>query len=186
MYGIPFDQLSTSQMMAYIAKAKNAALQMAINRGIATKMDELAFREASPANDIGQPVGGGYTNETYITGAAVINTWTSVFDTAVVPTVGQQSILVFYKITDESTNPACASVRFRLGATGGTTLGWLPVEQFFNIQRTPEVWLSEPIVYGPSQRPFIEFYPRAAVAVGERLGFGCFVAEVVGPNVSIN
>lgn len=186
MFGIPFDQLSEMQMTAYIQKAKNAALKMAIDRKIATLMKELTFREASPANDLGQPVGGGYTNETYITGAAVVNTWTSVFDTAVVPTISQQAIIVIYKITNEDPAPAAAAVRFRLGGTGATTLGWVPIEQFINVQRTPEVWLSEPIVYGPGQRPFIEFYPRAAVAVGERLGFGCFVAENIGPSVSTN
>lgn len=186
MFGIPFDQLSHEEMKAYVEQAKAAALTMAMSRRIATTMEELTFREASPATDLGQPVGTGYTNENYITGAAVINTWTSVFDTAAIPTISQQSILVIYKITDESPAPACAGVRFRLGATGATTLGWVQTAQFFNVQQTPELWLSEPIVYGPGQRPFIEFYPRAAVPVGEPLAFGCFVAEVLGPAVSVN
>lgn len=183
-FAIPVQQLSTQQITEYVKKAKRAALQRAMKLGIASSMDELVFREASPATDLGAPAGTGYTNETYITGAAVINTWTSVFLTAAVPTISQRAILVFYKITDEDPAPACAGVRFRLGPTGATTLGWFPIEQFINVSWTPEVWLSEPVVYGPSERPFIEFYPRAAVAVGERLGFGCFVAEPAGEAVS--
>lgn len=183
-FAIPVQQLSVDQITAYIKKAKRAALERAMKLGIASSLAELVFREASPATDLGVPAGTGYTNETYITGVAVINTWTSVFLTAAVPTVSNRAILVFYKITDEDVAPACAAVRFRLGPTGATTLGWFPIEQFINVSWTPEVWLSEPIVYGPNERPFIEFYPRAAVAVGERVGFGCFVAEPAGEAVS--
>lgn len=183
-YAIPADELSLAKMEGYRTKAKAAALQMAKGLGLATVMEELVFREAYPLTDLGQPAATGYTNETYITGVAVAVTWTSVFDTAVVPTIGNRKILAFYKITDETVPAACAAVRFRLGPTGATTLAWFQIEQFINIKLTPEVWLSEPVVYGPSERPFIEFYPRVAVAVGERVGFGCFVAEPLGEAIS--
>ena len=138
-----------------------------------------------PQTDLGQPALSGYLQESYITGAAVINTWTSVYNSALVPLVPVNTILVFYKITDESPTPAASMVRFRLGPTGATTMGVVSLEQFINIKLTPEVFLSKPIVYGPNDRPFIEFYPRAAVpATGERLGFGCYVAELGGSNVS--
>ena len=98
--------------------------------------------------------------------------------------LGNNQVAAFYKITDEDAAPACSAVRFRQGRGGATTLGWFPIEQFINVKLTPEVYLSEPVVYGPTEFLFIEFYPRAAVAVGERLGFGCFIAEPAGGNIS--
>jgi hypothetical protein len=171
-------------MEGYRQKAKQAALQRAQQLKLATAMDELVFREAFPGTDFG--VGAtGYTNETYLTGAAVINTWTSVYDTALVPQLGNNKIAVFYKITCEDVPNPVSAVRFRLGATGATALGWFQIEQFVNVKLTPEVYLSEPIVYNPSQWLFIEFYPMVAVpAAGYRLGFGCFIAEPVGEQLS--
>lgn len=186
MYAIPEQQLSEEAKRNFVVKCKQAAFKRAKSLGLVSSMNELTFREVSPHNDLGNPAGTGYTNETYITGAALINTWTSVFDTLAVPTVPNRAIIAFYKIMDEDANPACAAVRYRLGPTGATTLGWFPIEQFINCGWTPEVWLSDPIVYGPNERPFIEFYPRAAVAVGERLQFGAFIAEPLGEAVSVN
>lgn len=184
-YPIPEQQLSPASKEMFVKRCRAAALKRAKALGLVSQMNELTFRELAPGTDLSNPAGTGWTNETYITGAAVINTWTSVFDTAAVPTVPQRAIIVFYKITNEDPNPAAAAVRFRLGPTGATTLGWFPIEQI-NIAWTPEIWLSDPIVYGPNERPFIEFYPRAAVAVGERLGFGAFIAEPLGEAVSVN
>lgn len=186
MYAIPAQQLDPTTMEMFVKRCKNAAFKRALKLGLVSKQSELTFREVAPGTDLSNPAGTGYTNETYITGAAVVNTWTSVFDTLAVPTVPRRSIIVFYKIMNEEAAPACSAVRFRLGPTGATTLGWVHIEQFINIGWTPEVWLSEPIVYGPDERPFIEFYPRAAVAVGERLQFGAFIAEPLGEAVSTN
>jgi len=184
-YAIPVDELSLSKIEGYRRATKEAILLRARKLSIATTMEELVFHEAYPHTDLGVPAGTGYTNETYITGAAVINTWTSVFDTAVVPQLANNKIIGFYKITDENAAPACSAVRFRIGPTGATTLAWFQVEQFIDVKLTPEVYLSEPVIYNPSQWPFIEFYPRAAVpAAGERLAFGCFVAEPVGGSIS--
>lgn len=183
-FAIPVEELSIAKIEGYRRKAKDAALERAIKLKLASTMEELVFREAFPHTDFFSAVGNGYTNEAYITGAAVINTWTSVFDTAVVPQLGNNKIAIFYKIVDMDAAPACAAVRFRLGGTGTTALGWFHVEQFINVKMTPEVYLSEPVVYSPGQWLFIEFYPIAAVAVGERLGFGCFIAEPVGEQLS--
>jgi len=184
-YGIPVDEILVAKLETYRAKAKSAALKRAMELGIVTKMEQLVFHEAFPGTDLSQPVGAGYTNEAYLTGAAVINTWTSVYDTAVIPQLGNRQIAVFYKIADWTAIPACTAVRFRLGPTGATTLGWFHIEQFINVKLTPEVYLSEPIVYSPSEFLFIEFYPMAAVpAAGEQLGFGCFIAEPTGQAIS--
>jgi hypothetical protein len=183
-YAIPVDELSLSKIEQFRTNAQAAAFAMAQKLGLVSNINQLIFREALPATDLGQPVGTGYGAETYITGPAVINTWTSVYNTAAVPTIPRRTIVVFYKITDEAVAPAAAAVRFREGATGASTKGIISLEQFINIKLTAEVYLSTPIVYGPDERPFIEFYPRAAVAAGERLGFGCFIAEPSGGNVS--
>lgn len=183
-FAIPVDELSLSKIEQFRINAQNAAFARALKLGLVTKIEELIFREALPATDLGQPVGTGYANETYITGAAAINTWTSVYNTLAVPTVPNRTILVFYKITDEAVAPAAAAVRFMLGVNAATTIAIISLEQFINIKLTPEVYLSQPVVYGPNERPNIQFYPRAAVAAGERLGFGCFIAEPSGGNVS--
>lgn len=183
-YAIPVDELSLSKIELYRKAAKEAAIKRALDLKLVADRTELVFKECAPGTDLTNPAGTGYTNETYITGAAVINTWTSVFDTAAVPQLANNQIAVFYKITDETVPAACSAVRFRLGPTGTSTLGWFHIEQFLNIKLTPEVYLSEPIVYGPSQWLFIEFYPRIAVAVGERIAFGCFIAEPLGGSIS--
>jgi hypothetical protein len=185
MYAIPVDELSIARIENFRSQAKQAALARAMKLGFVSEMNQLVFHEAFPHTDLGQQVGAGYTNEAYLTGAAVINTWTSVFDTGVVPALGNRQIAVFYKIADWTVAPACTAVRFRLGPTGATTLGWVHIEQFINVKLTPEVYLSEPVVYGPTDALFIEFYPNAAVgAGGEQLGFGCYIAEPTGRSIS--
>jgi len=184
-YVIPTPELSVAKLEFYRNEAKKAALKRAQDLKLATSMDELVFREANPGTDLSQPAGSGYTNETYLTGAAAINTWTSVYDTAGVARLGNRQIAVFYKVFVVNANPATTAVRFRLGLTGATTLGWFFVEQVINTALVPEAWFSEPVVYNPDQFMFIEFYPMAAVpAAGERLGFGCFIAEPIGESIS--
>lgn len=182
-YAIPVDELSIAKMTEFRTNAKEAALERAKKLALVTKMEELVFREGFPATDFGLPAGTGYTNEAYITGAAVANAWTSVFDTAAVPQLGNNKVAVFYKIADITPAPVCTAVRFRLGPTGTSTLAWFHIEQFINVKLTAEVWLSEPVVYNKDQWLFIEFYPRVNTAA-ERLAFGCFIAEPVGEAIS--
>lgn len=184
MYAIPVDELQLDKIEWYRGECQKAILRKAQELKIATSLAGLRFTEAQPLTHLGQPAGAGYTNEVYITGAIAANTWTSVFDTAVVPTVPNRVIVGFYKIADWTVPCLITAVRFRLGATGATTKGWVHLEQFFNVKLAPEVYLSEPVIYGPQDEPFIECYARAAIAVGERLGFGCFIAEPAGGNVS--
>lgn len=184
-FAIGTDELSPSRLQAYTEKAQQAALRRAMDLKLANSMGELVFKEAAPGTDLSQPAGSGYTNETYLTGAAVVNTWTSVYDTALVPVLGQRQIAVFYKVYDLAAAPAASAVRFRLGPTGATTLAWFHMEEIINAKLTPEAWFTEPVVYGPNEAMFIEFYPMAAVgAAGERLGFGCFIAEPAGQSIS--
>ena len=184
-YAVSIDELSPSRLEGFRSAAKAAALNKAMKLKLAGSMNELVFAEAAPGTDLSQPAGAGYTNEAYITGAIAANTWTSVFDTAVVPTLGARQIAVFYKIVNMTVPMTVTAVRFRLGPTGATTLGWFHIENILVVKLTPECYLSEPIVYGPNERMFIECYTRVAVpAAGERLGFGCYIAEPVGEKVS--
>lgn len=184
-YPIAIDELSVSRIEGFRTAAKAAALRKAMALKIASSIDELTFREAAPGTDLSQPAGAGYTNEAYLTGAIAVNTWTSVFDTATVPELGHRQIAVFYKIVDMTVPAQITAVRFRLGPTGATTLGWFHIEQIILIKETQECYLSEPIVFGPDERLFIECYARFAIpAAGERLGFGCYIAEPVGEAIS--
>lgn len=185
-YSVPVDELSIARIEGYREAAKKAALKRAQGLKLATKMEELIFREAAPQTDFGNAAGTvGWATEHYVTGAILVNTWTLVFSTAAVPQLANNKIAVIYKIVDWNVPCRVAAVRFRLGLTGATTLGWFPVEQFINVKMTPEVYLSEPIVYNPSQFLFIECYCSVAVpAAGETLGFGAFIAEPSGEQVS--
>lgn len=180
---IPKDELSVTKLENYKARAMQAALDMARNLKLASNLTELVFREAAPGTDLSQPAGSGYTNEIYVTGAIAANTWTSVYDTAIVPVLGNRQIAVFYKVWNRDVPANISAVRFRLGPTGATTKGWFPIEQL-DCQWTPELWFSEPIVYGPNQAVFIECISPVAIPVGEHLGFGCYIVEPVGEAVS--
>lgn len=184
-YAIGVDELSIARIEQFRGAAKAAALKKAMKLKLAGSMEELTFKEASPGTDLSQPAGTGYTNEAYITGAVVVNTWTSVFDSAAVPTLGIRQVAVFYKILNMTVPAQITAVRFRLGPTGATTLGWFHIEGIILIKQTAECYLSEPVVYGPNERLFIECYSRLAIpAGGERLGFGCYIAEPVGEAIS--
>ena len=183
-YAIPVEELSISKIEAYRKSAKQAMLERARVKLGVSSMEELTFRELLPATDLGVGANG-YTNETYLTGAIGVNAWTSVYDTANVPQLPNDRGIGFYKITYEEVAPTITAVRFRVGATGATTKAVFFVEPFLPIKLTPEVYLSEPIVYDPNDWVFIECYSRVAIgAAGHHLGFGCFVAEPVGGNVS--
>ena len=186
MYVIPVDELSTSEMRNFRRKAKEDAIAEALRLSLASSRDELDVSGIRPATDLGAPAGSGYTNEAWITGAVAANTWTSVYDTGNVAQLGRRKVLVIYGIFNATPVPRVTAVRFRLGATGTTTLGWVHLEGLIDIKLTQECYLSEPIVYTPDQYVNIQCYSRVAIpaADGERLGFRGFVVEPVGENVS--
>jgi hypothetical protein len=180
-YVIPVEELSIAKMEGFRRAAKDAAIKRALDLRLVTNKNELSFREAMPATDFALT----YTNELYLSGAVVVNTWTLVGDLAAVSQLANNKVAVFYKITCEDAPNPVTAVRFRLGATGATTLGSFMIQQFVNVKMTPEVYLSEPVVYSPSQWINIQMYCNPAVpAAGYRLGFGCFIAEPVGEVVS--
>ncbi len=185
-YAIPTNELTLSDMRAFRDAAIEAGIARAIKLGLASARGQLVAREAHPGTDFTNPAGAGWTNEYYVTPAAAgALVWALAPDTAAVPQLGNNQIAVFYKIADASPNPVVTGVRFRKGLTGATTLGSFFIQAFIDIKLEPEVWLSEPIVYNPTDWLFIEFYGRVATpAGGEELSFGCFIIEPVGGTIS--
>ena len=181
MFGIGVDELSLAERRTFRKTAKERAIAEALELSLAADRKELVARSILPATDL--PVG--YTNEVYLTGAVVVNTWTSVYDTLAVPQLGNRKVLVIYKVVNMTAVPSVTAVRFRLGATGVSTLGWLHLEQIIDVKLTPEVYLSEPMVYKPTQFVDIQCYARLAIgAGGERLGFEGYVVEPLGETQS--
>lgn len=183
-FAIAVDELTLTDQKTFRAGAVEAGIARALKLGIAATRGELVTREAHPATDFGVPAGTGYGNEHYITGAALVNVWTSVFNTLAVPTLPVGRVAVFYKIGNNDAAPSCTAVRFRVGATGATTKASFFTQFMIDLKLTPECYLSEPVVYDPQDILFIEWYPRIAVAVGEELEFGCFITERVGGTIS--
>lgn len=181
MFVIGVDELSLSDMRNFRLAAKEMAIAEALKLAMAANSKELVNRNIFPHTDLPN----GYTNEVFITGAVAVNTWTSVYDTAVVPQLGTRKVLVIYKVVNMTAVPSITAVRFRLGATGVTTLGWAHLEQVIDVKMTPECYLSEPIVYTKDQFVDIQCYARIAIpAAGERLGFEGFVVEPLGEAIS--
>lgn len=181
MFVLGVDELSLSDMRAFRKDAKERAIAEALKLAMAATREELVNRNIFPHTDLPD----GYTNEVFITGAIAANTWTSVYDTAVVPQLGTRKVMVIYKVVNMTAVPSITAIRFRLGATGVSTLGWAHLEQIIDVKMTPECYLSEPIVYTKDQFVDIQCYARAAVpAAGERLGFEGYIVEPLGEAIS--
>lgn len=193
-YVIPTNELSLADIKRFKEIALAAGISRAITKGIAGTQDELVWREGFPSTDYGAlaQAATGYTTEYYVTlpGVGAL-AWALVFDTAApagpaVPAfLPDGRIAVFYKIYDAAANPVTTAVRFRVGVTGATTKGQFLIQGPIDNKLESDVWLSEPIVYDPRDRLFIELYGRAATPVGgEELGFGSLIIERVGGTVS--
>jgi hypothetical protein len=178
-------------MRNFRAQALALGIDAAVKQGITTDPsgNGLAWREAIPNIDMNNPAANGYTHPYYLTSNNTTGfasaTWTSVFESAAVPQMLNDRILVFYKCFDLSANPLITELKFMLGAGGTSTMGLFHLEGILEVKRTPEAWFSEPIVYYPAQFMSIQVQARAAVATtGERFGFGCFVIERAGQTIS--
>lgn len=190
-YAIPTNELSLADIKRFKEIALAAGISRAITKGIAGTQDELVWREGFPSTDYGilAQAATGYLLEYYVTLPAVgAGAWALVFDTgppAVPAFLPDGRIAVFYKIYDAAAVPVTTGVRFRVGITGATTKGQFLVQGPIDNKLESDVWLSEPVVYDPRDRLFIEFYGRVATPVGgEELGFGSLIIERVGGTVS--
>ncbi len=190
-YAIPTNELSRADIKRFKEISLAAGIQRAIDLGIARNPEEMVWREALPSTDFGilAAAGTGWLLEYYTTLAAVgAGVWALVFDTgppAVAADLPDNRIAVFYKIADASAAPVVTGVRFRQGVTGATTKASFFIQPFIDIKEEPEVWLSEPVIFSPRDRLFIEFFGRVATpAGGEELSFGALVIERLGGTVS--
>ena len=184
-YAIPTNELTLGDIKGFKTSALNAGIERAKQKGIAASDQELVWREAFPATDLG--VAAGYALEYYVTPAAVAaGAWAGCIGLAVPaapPNLPVGRIAVFYKIYDPAAAPVVTGVRFLLFAA--TTKASFFIQCFVDSKLEPEVWLSEPVVYDPSDQVNLQMYGRIATPVGgEELGFGCFIIERVGAVVS--
>jgi hypothetical protein len=184
MYALPVDELTKAEMKTFRRQARMSGEAEALRLALGASNKELVSRNILPATDMGAPAGSGFTNEAFITGAVAANTWTSIYDTGAVAQLGTRKVLVIYAIAHMGV-PTITAVRFRLGATGTSMLGWLHLETLLEVKLTQEVYLSEPIVYTRDQWMDIQVYSRIAIpAAGERIGLRGFVIEPVGETLS--
>ncbi len=187
-YAIPTNEITLTDIKQYKTMALAAGIARAKAKGIAASDEEMVWREALPATDLGAVVlaGSGYALEYYRTPAAVgAGAWASAYGLAAAldPFLPVGRVAVFYKVYDASANPMTTAVRFLLMAA--TTKANFFIQNLIDCKLEPEAWFSEPVVYDPQDQLNIDFYGRAATpAGGEELGFGCLIIERVGGVVS--
>jgi hypothetical protein len=181
-YIIPTNELTLTDIKMYRKRAAEAGVMRALSLGIAANPAELLVREAEPHTDF--PLT--WTNEYYVEAAGpAAPAWRLVGDLAAASQLAVDKVAVFYKVADADNNPAITAVRFRVGATGATTLGSFFTQLPIDNKLETDVYFTIPIVYSPQQWAFIEAYWRVgAVAAGEELSFGCFIIEPTGGVVS--
>ncbi|MFY9259573.1 MAG: hypothetical protein WAO71_03590 [Gallionella sp.] len=187
-YAIPTNELTLSEITRYKTDALNAGIARAKSKGIAAVDEELVWREALPAFDMGALVlaGSGWALNYYVTPAAAgAGAWASAFGLAAAldPILPVGRIAVFYKVYNPTPGAQATAVRFLLAQA--TTKAVFFTQSILDSKDEPEAWFSQPVVYDPQDTVNIDFYARAATAgVGEELGFGCFIIERVGAVVS--
>jgi len=137
--------------------------------------------EALPLTNMGALA---YTTENYITGALVAG-WQASGDGAGVGTVPIGQILVFYKTANASAvvPPLVTAVRFRIGLTGASTKAVFFIQLATENKMESDVYFSEPVVYEPQDRLFLQVY-STGIGAAEPVSFGCFVISRLGPEIS--
>lgn len=182
-YPIATSELTLTDLKAFRGGAVEAGIARALHLAIATNRDELVVYEALPLTNMGAAL---YTQENYITGAlAAAGTWQTSGDGAGVGTVPVGQVLVFYRCANGSAAvpPIVTAVRFRVGATGASTKAVFFIQLMIENKIESDVYFSEPVIYDPQDRLFIQVYPTA-IAAAETVAFGCFVVSRLGPEIS--
>jgi hypothetical protein len=187
-YVIPTNELTLTDIKNFKEKCLQAGLEEAMSHGLARTMNELTVREALPFTDFGAGAVG-WTIEQYRNPVIAAAGWGSVFDAgalpANVPQLANNKVAVFYKFTNYTVAPSLIGLRFRLGQQGATTRAVFQAQLEIGSKLEPDVYLSEPIVYGPNDWVYIEgYYDLAVAALGEAFAFKCYIMEPVGGVVS--
>ena len=190
-YAIPTNELTLADIRSYKEKCLAAGIARAKAKGIAASDQELVWREQLPSFDLGAlaglAAGVGWALEYYVTAAAVgAGVWApapGAVAWVADPALPVGRVGVYYKVYDAMAAPVVTAVRFMIA--GATTKGVFFIQELIDSKLEPEAWFSEPIVYDPQDIQNIDFYGRLATpALGEELGFGCFIIERVGAVVS--
>jgi len=181
-YPIPTNELTLTDIKAFRGSAVEAGIARALTLRIASNRDELVVYEALPLTNFGAAL---YTTEQYVTGAPAATAWFSAGDGAGVGTLPVGQIAIFYKAANASAvvPPLCIGARFRVGATGATTKAVFQVQMAIENKMESDVYFSEPVIYDPQDRLFIQVYGTAAGAA-ENFAFGCFIVSRLGPEIS--
>ena len=180
-YPISTTELTLTDIKAFRGGAVEAGIARALALGVAISRSELVAYEALPVTNFGALA---YTLENYITGALVAG-WQASGDGAGVGTIPVGQVAVFYKCANASAvvPPLVTAVRFRVGATGASTKAVFFIQLMVENKMESDVYLSEPVVYDPQDRLFLQVYSRA-IGAAEPVSFGCFIISRLGPEIS--
>ena len=121
---------------------------------------------------------GNATAQNWVTPALTANTVATYINNALV----NNKYAGFYGVCSIA-NPACASLRFAVGSTGGATRGRYQLQQLY-AELQSVGYFPDPIIYAPTETVFVEVVPTATVAAGEALPMLVLIAEPKGPFVS--
>ena len=181
-YPIATNELTLTDIKAFRGGAVEAGIARALSLTIASNRAELVVFEALPLTNFGAAL---YTTEQYVSGAPAATGWMAVGDGAGVGTLPVGQVAVFYKAANASAvvPPLLIASRFRVGATGASTKAVFQVQLAIENKLESDVYFSEPVVYDPQDRLFIQAYATAAGAA-ENFAFGCFIVSRLGPEIS--
>lgn len=181
-YPIATNELTLTDIKAFRGSAVEAGIARALKLAIASDRGELVAFEALPLTNFGAAL---YTTEQYVSGVPGATGWMSAGDGAGVGTLPVGQVAVFYKAANATAivPPLLIACRFRIGATGSSTLAVFQMQLAIENKIESDVYFSEPVVYDPQDRLFIQVYATAAGAA-ENFSFGCFIVSRLGPEIS--
>jgi len=180
-YSIPTNELTLTDIKTFRGGAVEAGIARALDLRIGLSAKELVVYEALPLTNMGAAL---YTTEQYVT-AALVALWQSSGDGGGVGTVPVGQVFVFYKAANASAvvPPLAIACRFRVGLTGASTKAVFQMQMAIENKMESDVYFSEPVVYDPQDRLFIQVY-STGIGAAENFSFGCFVISRLGPEIS--
>ncbi|MDZ4230662.1 MAG: hypothetical protein U1B77_02460 [Dehalococcoidales bacterium] len=182
-YPIATNELTLTDIKAFRGGAVEAGIARGLDLKIATNRNELVVFEALPLTNFGAAL---YTTEQYITPAPAAVGWASAGNGGGVGTLPVGQVAVFYKAANSSpvVPPVFIASRFRIGATGSSTKAVFQTQLAMENKMESDVYFSEPVVYDPQDRLFIQVYSSVAAGAAENYAFGCFIVSRLGPEIS--
>ena len=182
-YPIPTSELTLTDTKTFRGGAIEAGIARALKLAIASNREELVVYEALPNTNFGVAL---YLTEQYITPAPAAVGWASAGSGAGVGTLPVGQVAVFYKAANSSAvvPPVFIACRFRIGLTGSSTKAVFHMQLAIENKVESDVYFSEPVVYDPNDRLFIQVYSTAAAGAAENFSFGCFIVSRLGPEIS--